>query len=87
MFVEPLLDSLKNVLVLPASDPALLARGAVMLDGASLAGIGPVAAQAQSLFLVGIVVDQAFTGRADVNILGCHVDKVLLAKPTLGVNA
>ncbi len=42
MLVEPLLDGLENVLVLPAGDAALLARGAAMLDGASLAGVGPI---------------------------------------------
>ncbi len=41
MFVEPLLGDLKNMVVLPASDPALLARGAAIRDGAVLAGIGP----------------------------------------------
>ena len=45
MLVEPLLDGLENMLVLPTGDPALLARGAAILDGASPADIGPVAAQ------------------------------------------
>ncbi len=52
MLVEPLLDGLENMFVLPAGNPALLARGALILDGAPLAGSGPVAAQGQSLFLV-----------------------------------
>ena len=45
VLIEPPLDGLKDVFVLPASDPALLARGAAILDGAMLAGVGPVAAQ------------------------------------------
>ena len=35
MFVEPALHRLKNVLVLPSGDPALLAGGAAVLDGAA----------------------------------------------------
>ena len=38
MLVEPLLYSIENMFVLPASHPALLARGAAILDGACLAG-------------------------------------------------
>ena len=36
MLVEPLLDGLEDVFVLPAGNPALLARGAAILDGAGL---------------------------------------------------
>jgi len=43
VFVEPPLDSLKNMFVLPAGDPALLAGGALILDGAGVAGGRPVA--------------------------------------------
>ncbi len=56
MLVEPLLDGLKDMFVFPVGDPALRARGASMLDRAGLAGIGPVAAQDQPLFLVCVVV-------------------------------
>ena len=48
MFVEPALHRLKNVLVLPSGDPSFLAGGAAVLDGAALAGVGPVAAQEQT---------------------------------------
>ena len=51
MLVEPALNRLENMLMLPSGDPPLLAGGAVMLDGAALAGVGPVAAQDQSIFL------------------------------------
>src|SRR5947209_411296 len=43
MFVEPALHCLKNVLVLPSGDPSLLAGGAVEFDGATPAGVCPVA--------------------------------------------
>jgi len=43
MFVEPPLDSLENMLVIPAGNPALLVRGALILDGAGMAGGGPIA--------------------------------------------
>ena len=41
-FVEPALHRLENVLMLPPGDPSLLAGGATVLDGAALAGVGPV---------------------------------------------
>ncbi len=41
VLVEPSLDGLKDVFVLPAGNPALLARGAAILDGASLAAPDP----------------------------------------------
>src|SRR4249920_2425661 len=47
MLVEPALHRFENMLVLPSGDPALLAGGAAVLDGATLAGVGPVAAQDQ----------------------------------------
>ncbi len=42
VLVEPSLDGLEDVFVFPAGNPAFLARGAAILDGASLAGSGPV---------------------------------------------
>ncbi len=42
VLVEASLDGLEKVFVFPAGDPALFARGATMLDGAALAGVGPV---------------------------------------------
>ena len=80
-------DGLKEVFVLPAGDAALLARGAAILDDASLAGSGPVAAQGQSLFLICEVVDQALSGRTDVGILLLHIAKVLFAKSAPGLDA
>ncbi len=38
VLVEPLLDGLEDIFVLPAGHPALLARGATMLEDAALAG-------------------------------------------------
>ncbi len=43
VFVEPPLDNLKNMFVLPTGNPALLARGALIFDGADMAGGRPVA--------------------------------------------
>ena len=57
MFVEPPLDGLKNLFVLPARDPMLLACGALVLDGAVLADIGPVTAQGPPLFHVRVMID------------------------------
>ncbi len=52
VIVEASLDGLEKVFVFPAGDPALLARGALIFDGAALAGSGPVAAQDQPVLLV-----------------------------------
>ena len=41
-----------------------LAGGANGLDGAALAGIGPVAVQDQAIFLVGVTVGELLTGSA-----------------------
>ena len=40
--------------------------------------------QNQPVFLVREMVGEPFTGRADVDILLCHVAKVLLAESTFG---
>jgi len=87
MLVKPLLDGLKNMLVLPAGNPAFLARGTLILDDAALTDIGPVAAQDQSVFLVCEMVDQALTGRANIDILISQIDKVLFSEPALGLDA
>jgi hypothetical protein len=50
MFVEPTLDGIENMLVLPTSNPALLARGASILDGAALADIRSHTHKRDSLF-------------------------------------
>ena len=63
VLVEPPLNVFKNVFVFPAGDPALLGRGAAILDGTGPACRGPVAPQAQPPLLVGIVVDKAFAAR------------------------
>ena len=44
MFFKTLLDFLKKVFVFPACNPTFLARGALGLDGAALARMGPIAA-------------------------------------------
>jgi len=52
MLVEPPLNCLKNLLMLPTRDPSLFAGGAAVLDEAALAGVGPVAMLNQPVFLV-----------------------------------
>src|SRR5437763_6594418 len=66
--------------MLPPGDPSLLAGSAAVLDGAALAGVGPVATQHHSIFLVRVVVGEPFTGRTNVNVLLSHVAKVLLTE-------
>ncbi len=85
MLVEPALHRFENVLMLPSGDPSLLGGGAVVLDGAVLAGIGLVAAQDQAVFLGRVVVGEPFAGRADVDVLISHVAEVLLAGTAFGL--
>src|SRR5271167_3637373 len=80
MLVEPALNGFKNMLVFPSRDPSFLGSRATMLDGAALAGIGPVAAQDQSVFLGRIAVGELLTGRTNVNVLVSHIAEVLLAE-------
>src|SRR5476649_1578777 len=80
MLVEPALHRLENGLMFPSGDPSLLAGGATVLDGAALAGVGPVAAQGQSVFLGRVVVGEPFAGRTDVNVLPSQIAEVLLAE-------
>ncbi len=44
MFIEPLLGSVQNLLMLPTGDPPLLARGTLILDSAILTNAAPIAA-------------------------------------------
>ena len=80
MLVEPPLHRFENVLMLPSGDASLLCGGAGILDGATLADIGPVAAQDQSVFLGCGMVAEPFTGGTNVNVLISHVAEVLLAE-------
>jgi hypothetical protein len=84
MLVEPALNGLENLLMLPTRDPSLFAGGAAVLDVAAPASVGPVAMQNQPMFLVREMMGEPFTGRADIDILLCHVAKVLLAESTFG---
>jgi len=76
MLVEPPLDGLEKVFVLPARNPALLARGASILDGARLASITPIAALDEPLFLARETVEQTLPSRADIDAVGGQIAKV-----------
>ena len=83
MFVEPALHRLENMLMVPSGDQSFLAGGAAMLDGATLTGGGPVAAQDQAFVLSREGVGEPLAGRTNVNILRRHVAEVLLAEAPL----
>ena len=80
MLIEPLLNLVEKMLVLPAGDPPFLAGGACVLDGAALARGGPVAAQAQALLLVRVAVGQTLAGRTDVDIVVGQIAEVFLSE-------
>src|SRR5215831_13240421 len=77
--VEPSLDLLDHMLMLPARDPALLGRRTLALDRAALARCcRPVTAQRHSMFDVGEVIWQQLAGWAAVDILIKQVAKSCL---------
>ena len=80
MLVEPALNGFENVLMFPSRDTSFLGGSATMLDGAALAGVGPVAAQDQSVFLGRVVIGELLTGGTNVNVLLSHVAEVLLTE-------
>src|SRR5664279_5060863 len=80
IFVQARLYGVDNVLVLPPRDATLRSLRALSLQRAGAAGVGPVAAQDQSIFLVREVVGELFTGRTNVNVLLSHVAEILLAE-------
>jgi len=57
------------------------------LDRAAPAGVGPVAAQGQSVLLVRVVVDQTFPSGAQIDIVRGQIAKVLFDKLALGLVA
>ncbi len=79
--VEPHLDSLKKMFVLPAGDAALLAGRTLILDGAGLTHLGPIAIQRQLSLMALALADQALASGAEIDVLIGQVDKVLLSEP------
>src|SRR6202158_5758654 len=80
IFVQARLHGIDNVLVLPPPDAALRSLRALSLQRAGATGVGPVAAQDQSIFLVREVVGELLTGRTNVDVLLSHVAEILLAE-------
>ena len=78
--LETLLYGLDDVLMLPSRDPALLARGALVLDRAGSARVGPIATQLLSVLRGSEVVLEVLASRAAVDILLGQIDEVLLAE-------
>ena len=78
MLIKPALHRLENVLMLPSEDQTFLGCGAAMLDGAVLAGVGPIPMQDRAFVLGRIRVGEPFAGR--INILLSDVAEVLLAE-------
>src|SRR5262245_9334905 len=83
MLVEAALHGVEHMLMLPSGDASLFGGGAAMLDRAALAGIGPVAAQDQSVLRICVAVRQPFPSRTDVDVFSGQIAEVLLAKAPL----
>jgi hypothetical protein len=84
VLIEPLLNLLQHILVLPTRDAPLGASRALSLERAVLASGRPVAAQPSAMLLNGEPIRQPFTSRTAVDVLGRNIDEVLLAKTTCG---
>src|SRR6516162_4721122 len=80
VLIETLLHGFEHVLMLPPSDQPLLGRGAAMLDGATLTGVGPVTAQNQSAFFCREGISKRFSSGTNVNVLLFDIAEVLLAE-------
>ena len=78
-----MLHCLDNMLMLPSRDQSFLAGGALMLDGATLTGVGPIAAQNQAFVLSHEVIGELLASRTDINILCCHIAEVLFTEAPL----
>src|SRR5262249_61242118 len=68
MLIKAPLHSFENVLVFPSRDQPLLAGDALMPDGATLACVGPIAAQNQAFVLCREVIGELLASRTDINI-------------------
>jgi hypothetical protein len=87
MLIEPALDGLQNMLVLPTLDPALLAGGAELLDRACLASRAPIAMQGLTLFLAREAPNQPLASGAKINILFRYVAKILFPETAVSLAA
>src|SRR5690348_8588729 len=68
ILVEPSLHSLEHMLVLPARDPPLHCCRAAALERTGSARVGPIAAQVQAVFDVGVIVLQPFASGAAIDV-------------------
>src|SRR5512135_1477909 len=87
ILIEPPLHGFDHVLMLPACDPALLARRAAVLERTGPACVGPIAAQVQAVFDAREAVLQPLAGRAAIDILLGQIGEVLLSEATIGLGA
>src|SRR5690349_17475514 len=82
--IEPSLDLLDYMLMLPARDAALFGRRALALDRAALASRRrPVTAQRHPMLDVGVMIGQQLAGRAAIDVLVRQICEVLFAEPAL----
>ena len=75
------------MLILPSRDPALLAGGALILDGASLARGRPIATELLPMLQGREVVIEMLSRWAPVDVLLREIDKVLLSETALRLRA
>ena len=87
MLVEAPLNGFKNILVLPALDPPLLAGRAELLYRAILASRAPIAMQDLALFLGREAPNQPLASRTEIGILFGNVAKILFPETAVSLTA
>lgn len=87
MLIKAALHGVNQMFMLPTRDTSLLACGAFVPDGATLADVGPVPAQNQAIFLVRVAIGQRLAGRTNLHVRFGNAAEVLLSKPTFGLDA
>jgi hypothetical protein len=83
--VEPALHGLDHRLMLPALDAALLAGGALVLDAAGSAGVGPVGEEHHILLDRREAPCERLAGRASIGVARSIVGEVLFAPAPVGL--
>src|SRR5262245_55458165 len=76
MFVEPTLDGLEDMPMLPTRDPALAAGRALGFERTGQTGRRPIAAQRLAVLLIRIPIGQSLAGRAQIDIVLGDIDEV-----------
>ena len=85
--IQSLLHGVDHCFMFPAPDAALLAGGALHLEGASSAVGSPIFADVQALLDRGEAPGRSLAGGAAIDVVIGDIDEVLLAESSTGLGA